>query len=158
MRLTTPTGPTSVPSEPRVRIRSYSDDYAGWAEDTARAIEEGRFAEIDPAALADEVRSLSGSEQSRLESALRVLLIHMLKVKYQPEKHTRNWDLTIAVQRVHIRKFLKTSPSLRARLDELIADAYETARYDAENQTGIFFDTLPETCEWTDAEILEDHT
>jgi hypothetical protein len=56
---------------------------------------------------------------------------------------------------VHIRKFLKTSPSLRARLDELIADAYETVRYDAENQTGIFIDTFPEACEWTGAEILD---
>jgi hypothetical protein len=27
--------------------RSYATDYAGWIEDTARAIEDGRFNEID---------------------------------------------------------------------------------------------------------------
>ena len=41
-------------------MRSYETDYAGWAEDTARAIQEGRWGEIDRAALADEVGSSAG--------------------------------------------------------------------------------------------------
>ncbi len=136
-------------------MRGYEQDYAGWVEDTARAIEEGRFSEIDRVALADEVRDLGNTEKARIESALRVLLIHLLKLKYQPERHTRSWDNTISVQRTHVAKYLRGSPSLRARLPEILADAYQIARYDAENQTGLMLDTFPETCEWTVAEVLE---
>jgi hypothetical protein len=28
-------------------MRAYEQDYAGWVEDTVKAIEEGRFSEID---------------------------------------------------------------------------------------------------------------
>jgi hypothetical protein len=136
-------------------MRAYEQDYAGWVEDTARAIEEGRFSEIDRVALADEVRDLAKTERARIESALRVLLIHLLKTKYQPDQHTRGWDNTIAIQRIHLAKYLRESPSLRPRLPEILADAYETARYDAENETGLMLDTFPETCEWTVAEVLE---
>jgi hypothetical protein len=136
-------------------MRAYEQDYAGWVEDTARAIEEGRFSEIDRVALADEVRDLAKTERARIESALRMLLIHLLKAKYQPQKHTRSWDNTIGVQRLHLTKYLRESPSLRPRLPEILADAYETARFDAENETGLMLDTFPETCEWTLAEVLE---
>jgi hypothetical protein len=135
-------------------LRAYEQDYAGWAEDTAMAIEEGRFDEIDRTALADEIRDLSKSERARIESALRVLLIHLLKAKYQPAKHTKSWDHTINIQRLHVARYLRDSPSLRAQLDQLLSDAYETVRFDAENETGLMLDTFPETCEWTVAEVL----
>ena len=95
--------------------RSYADDYAVWIEDTARAIEDGRFNEIDRAALADEVRDLGKAERRELRSALEVLLMHMLKTKYQSEK-TRSWELTIRIQRKHAVRFLAESPSLRPDL------------------------------------------
>jgi hypothetical protein len=136
-------------------MRAYEQDYAGWVEDTARAIEEGRFSEIDRAALADEVRDLGKSERREIESALRVLLIHLLKAKYQPEKRTRSSEASIRVQRKHLAKFLRESPSLRPELPELLADAYEEARIEAANETAIDFDSFPETCEWTVAEVLE---
>jgi hypothetical protein len=137
-------------------MRAYEQDYAGWVEDTARAIEEGRFNEIDRVALADEVRDLGKSERRELESALRVLLLHLLKQRYQPEKRTRSWEASIRVQRKHLSKFLRESPSLRPELSELVADAYDSARIEAEQETGLDLDTFPEICEWTVAEVLED--
>ena len=38
----------------RSKMRTYEVDFAGWAQDTARAICDGRWLEIDRAALADE--------------------------------------------------------------------------------------------------------
>ena len=136
-------------------MRAYEQDYTGWVEDTARAIEEGRFSEIDRVALADEVRDLGKSERRAIESALRVLLIHLLKAKYQPEKKTRSWEASISVQRKHVAKFLRESPSLHPELPELLSDAYDDARIKAADETGIDFDAFPETCEWTVAEVLE---
>ena len=134
--------------------RAYSEDYVGWIEDTARAIEEGRFSEIDRAALADEVRDLGKSERRELESALRLLVMHLLKTKYQPDKASRSWQATIRVQRKQLAKFLRQSPSLHPELPELLSDAYDNARIDAANETGIDLDTFPETCPWTVAEVL----
>jgi hypothetical protein len=48
-------------------MRAYEQDYAGWAEDTAKAIEEGRWSEIDREALADEVLDLSKSSRREIE-------------------------------------------------------------------------------------------
>jgi hypothetical protein len=135
-------------------LRSYKEDYAGWVEDTARAIEDGRFDEIDRAALADEVRDLGKSERARLESALRILLLHLLKTRYQPQKRTRSWDASIRVQRKHAADFLLESPSLRPDLPKLLSNAYDDARIDAANETGIDIDIFPETCEWTVDEVL----
>jgi hypothetical protein len=138
------------------QLRTYNGDYAGWIEDTACAIESGCFCDIDRAALADEVRDLGKTERRELESALEVLLLHMLKTRYQPEKKTRSWELTMRVQRKHIDKFLRRSPSLRPELPALIHDAYDTARLKAADETGLDTEVFPESCEWTAAEVLAD--
>jgi hypothetical protein len=135
-------------------LRAYTEDYAGWVEDTAKAIEEGRFEEIDRSALADEVRDLGKSERRELRSALSILLRHLLKTKYRPEKASRSWQATIRVQRQHIAEFMEESPSLRRDLPKLLAGAYDNARIDAANETGIDIDAFPEACEWTIAEVL----
>jgi hypothetical protein len=135
-------------------LRAYTEDYAGWVEDTAKAIEDGRFEEIDRSALADEVRDLGKSERRELRSALSVLLRHLLNAKYQPEKASRSWQATIRVQRTHIEEFLEESPSLRPDLPKLLTAAYDNARIDAANETGLDIDTFPEACEWTVAEVL----
>jgi hypothetical protein len=140
----------------RTLLRTYTEDYAGWVEDTACAIEQGRFSEIDRSALADEVRDLGKTERRELESALEVLLTQMLKARYQPQKKTRSWELTMRVQRKHIGKFLRRSPSLQPELPELIQDAYDTARLKAADETGMETDVFPEACEWTVAEVLAD--
>jgi hypothetical protein len=43
-------------------IREYELDFAGWAEDMARAIQECRWSEIDRVAVSDEILGLSKSD------------------------------------------------------------------------------------------------
>ena len=138
-------------------MRTYEQDYAGWAEDTASAIEAGKFDEIDLLALADEVRDLGKSERYRLESALRVLLLHLLKTKYQPEKATPTWQASINIQRRRVAKYLRESPSLRPCLPALLAEAYGDARIEAGGETDLDIRTFPEVCEWTLHEVLGDY-
>lgn len=58
------------------------------------------------------------------------------------------------MQRKHLAKCLTQSPSLRRELPELLSDAYDNARIEAANETGLDIDTFPETCEWTVPEVL----
>jgi hypothetical protein len=102
------------------------------------------------------VRDLGKAERRQLERALCVLLMHLLKTKYQPEKQTRSWEASIRVQRKQVAEFLEESPSLRPKLPTLITEAYDQARIDAANETGLDIDTFPDACEWSAAEILAD--
>ena len=136
-----------------VTMRAYEQDYAGWAEDTARAICEGRWDDIDRAALADEVADLGKGERHKIVSAYRVLLAHLLKARYQPERQSRSWEITIKEQRRRVERLYKENPSLRAQSDDLIAAGYEDARYEAARDTDLDLEVLPETCPFTEAEI-----
>jgi hypothetical protein len=109
---------------------------------------------IDRTALADEVRDLGKSERRELKSALEVLIMHLLKTKYQPEKRTRSGDASINVQRRAVAESLADSPSLRPELPHFLEGAYERARIKAADETGLDLDLFPESCEWTVAEIL----
>jgi hypothetical protein len=139
-------------------MTGYDQDFFQWTQETARAIEAGRFDEIDRTALADEVESLGKRDRRELGSRLAVIVMHMLKLKYQPERESRSWHASIREQRSQLELVLRDSPSLRTNLPELLADYYESARIKAADETGIAIDTFPETCEWTVAEVLGGET
>lgn len=133
---------------------NYETDYSEWLAQTAKAVEEGRWDEIDRAKLAEELADLGRSEQRGIESQLRRIMIHALKILHQPWLHTRSWDLTIADARETLRRQFKENPSLEARAAELIADAYGRARIAAAKQTRLDLATFPERCPFTVVDVL----
>jgi hypothetical protein len=70
----------------------------------------------------------------------------MLKWDHQPERRGRGWEATIRVQRLHMTKVLRRNPSLKARLDEALADAWEAARVEASGETDLPLSAFPEAC------------
>ena len=91
-------------------------------------LREGRLAEIDAANIAEELGDMGKSEYSKLWSALRVLIMHMLKWDQQPEHRTRSWVYSIQEQRRRYRRVMKQNPGLASRRHEALNDAYESAR------------------------------
>ena len=110
-------------------MRSYEIDFAGWAQDTALAICDGRWSEIDRAALADEVESLAKRERLAIRSRFEILFVHLLKRRLQPERASRSWDATILQQRFRLKERLEESPSLATvpELTESMRKAYAYA-------------------------------
>jgi hypothetical protein len=90
----------------------------------------------------------------RLRKRLAVIVMHMLKLKYQPDKGSGSWHSTITTQRHELESVLEDSPSLRPQVAALLPKAYGQARIDAANETGLDIDTFPETCQWTVEEVL----
>jgi hypothetical protein len=133
---------------------AYDQDFFLWTQNTARAIQAGRFDEIDRAALADEVESLGKRDRREVESRLGVIVLHMLKAKHQPQRQTRSWQTSINRERKKLAAVLKDSPSLKAQLPELLESAYKSACREAADETGINLQTFPETCQWSVAEII----
>jgi len=135
-------------------MTAYDQDFFQWTQETARAIQEGRFSEIDRAALADEVESLGKRDRREVGSRMAVILMHMLKAKYQPEKESNSWRATLLTQRRDLAKVLADSPSLRPQTAVLLAEAYQDARIDAAAETGLAIETFPEASEWTVEQVL----
>jgi hypothetical protein len=91
-----------------------------------------------------------GREQfNKLESAFRVLIMHMLKWDHQPERRSRSWAGAIKEQRIVLRNVIADNPGLRPRIGEAIARAYEQACVGAANETGLADSTFPETCPYS---------
>ena len=132
----------------------YNDDFACWIEHQAAALRDGRFDELDIAELVDEVEGLGRSEFDKLSSALEIVLLHMLKWDYQPERRGESWRRSIREHRRRLAKQLKTNPSHKARLDEVLEDAYPLARVVTERETGVFLRLLPERCPYSWDEIM----
>lgn len=134
----------------------YEKDFHQWSQDQASLIKNKSFYKLDIENLVEEIESLSASDKHALESHLAILTAHLLKVKYQPEKYTRSWDLSIKNAKRCSNKILRKNPSLKHLLSEFLSDAFFTARLEAAIQTGLDEGTFPEQCPWTIEELLNE--
>ncbi|MCV3216605.1 DUF29 domain-containing protein [Plectonema radiosum NIES-515] len=142
--------------QPRVFTNShlYDQDFYLWIETTAKQLKEGRFSEVDLENLIEEIECMGRSEKRALESNLVILLMHLLKYKYQPEKRTNSWLSTIFEHRRRLNKNLQDSPSLKKYFVEIFMECYQDARQLAALETGLTLDTFPVESFFTGDECL----
>jgi len=81
-----PTGEADLVPTDEAAGAGYDQDFYTWTLDQARLIREGRWAAIDRENVAEEIESLGKEQFAKLRSAVRVLLLHMLKWDHQPDK------------------------------------------------------------------------
>jgi hypothetical protein len=135
------------------QVADYHRDFYSWLLEQARHLRAGRWSALDRENLAEEIESLGREQFNKLESALRVLLLHMLKWDHQPDRRGRSWWATISEQRVRIEHVLADSPSLRPRIPEAITRAYRRARLRAIKETDVEVLRFPETRPYSWEEI-----
>jgi hypothetical protein len=131
------------------------DDLYSWAVRQAELLRAGRLSEIDPVAIAEEIDDVGGEEYYRLESALRVVMLHLLKWDHQRERRSRSWALSIREHRSRALRQLRRSPGLKSQLDEALEAAYEDARVEASSETGLPLKTFPPKLPFGYSEIME---
>jgi hypothetical protein len=134
----------------------YETDFAEWIDATVQQLKERRFAELDLDNLIEEIESLGKRDKRELQSRLIVLLSHLLKDKYQPEKRSNSWFTTIAEQRRQMLLILQDSPSLRNYCADIFEKCYATARKDAARETQLAIGSFPEVCPFTLENILDE--
>lgn len=132
----------------------YGRDFYSWLMEQARHVRAGHWDAVDRENLAEEIESLGREQFNKLESALRVLLIHILKWDHQPRRRTRSWVISIKDQRIEFEQVLQDNPGLKGRLDEALARAYRRARLQAAKETGLDEDAFPATCPYDWNEIV----
>jgi hypothetical protein len=141
--------PTSVTNS-----NLYNEDFYLWIETTAKQLKNGNFSEIDLANLIEEIESMGRSEKRALKSNLLVLLMHLLKYKYQPKKCSNSWLSTIFEHRRRLKEELTESPSLKNYFLEIFNECYQDARKQASLETGLSLDTFPMDSPFTIDESL----
>jgi len=113
----------------------------------------GKLAEADLAHIAEEIESMGKAEKRELVSRLTVLLLHLLKWRFQPEFRGTSWRLSVEEQRLQVASHLADNPSLKSVLATAIAQSYRLAVIGARRETGLGAATFPETCPWSFVQI-----
>jgi hypothetical protein len=132
----------------------YDTDFYAWANEQAALLRAGRLSELDIENIAEEIESMGRSERRELVSRLTVLLVHLLKWRYQPALQSHTWRNTIEQQRLQLEEHLKENPSLKSQLNEIMSNAYRLARVSAEHETGLLRKSFPEACPFTFEEAM----
>ena len=133
----------------------YDRDLYSWAVEQAALLRAGRIAEADVLNIAEEIDDVGLEQYYKLESALRIILLHLLKWDHQPQRRSRSWWASIRIQRHHAQRVLRKNPGLKPEVDGAITEAYETARIEASSQTSLEMEEFPADCPYSWDEIME---
>jgi hypothetical protein len=136
----------------------YDEDFYAWTQEQAALLRAKKWRELDYGNLAEELEALGKRDRRELEHRLEVLVMHLLKWRYQPERRerSRGWRSTIREQRRRLTRLLRDSPSLRSEVPALLDDGYPHACGKALDETRLPPETFPPTCPWTAVQVLDD--
>lgn len=134
----------------------YDRDFCQWIAETVDLLQENKFTEVDLEHLIEEIADMAKSERHALESNLRVVLMHLLKYKYQPQRRSRSWLTTIREHRLRLDRSLQDSPSLKPYLVGIFAGCYKSSRKLAADETGLGLGTFPELPIFTPEQALDE--
>lgn len=153
----------------------YEKDYNLWIEKQKQFLLNKDFDKLDIENLIEELEDMGSSDYRALESYLSVLLLHLLKLDYQikvlkdPWVEDSNiiyfWKTSVINSRLGILKRLKKQPSLKAKIDEAMKEAYEDAKEGAIEELNIHIKSkdlklndksFPDLCPWKFETIMDE--
>jgi hypothetical protein len=132
----------------------YDEDFYSWANEQAERLRRGEWSRLDALNLAEEIEDSGREVFNALQSAFRIILLHLLKWDRQPEKRSRSWITSIKAQRLEVEWILENNSGIRRRVPEAVAKAYRRARIEAAGETGLAERAFPIDCPYDLGEIL----
>ena len=129
-----------------VKSPLYERDFYAWSREQADLLRAGKLSEADIEHIAEEIDSMGRTEKRELISRLDVLLLHLLKWRYQPGKRGSSWEASISNRRDDIADHLDDNPSLKPLLPQTLASAYRKACREAVAETGLAGSIFTESC------------
>jgi hypothetical protein len=133
----------------------YDEDFYAWSNEQAALLRAGRLAQADIAHIAEEIESMGRTEKRELVSRLTVILLHLIKWRFQPRRRKAGWEASVRVQRNRLADHLDDNPSLRPLLPAALAAAYRDAALEAVADTGLPGATFPATCPWRVEDVMD---
>jgi hypothetical protein len=134
----------------------YDRDFYAWCLTQAALLRAGKLGQADIENIAEEIEGLAKTERRELVNRLTVLLLHLLKWRYQAERRSSSWEASIRVQRLDIDDHLVDNPSLKSALSEIVERAYRLARVRASGETELELAKFPLICPWSFDQIIDE--
>ena len=134
------------PTPPRTR---YEDDLYTWVGEQVALLRAGKVSEIDGRNIAEELSDVGNEQLDKLEGAIAVLTMHLLKWDHQSKRRSRSWLATINEQRRRIQRVLRKNPGLKPLVAEAMSEGYADGRDRAVAETGLAYETFPQTCPYS---------
>lgn len=134
----------------------YKTDVMALPKEQANLLRSGKLSAYNIEHIAEKIEGMGKSERRELANRKALLLSHLLKCPYQPERQRGSWQRTIKEKRKAIARRIKNTPSLKTSLHGLdwLEDAWGDAVSSAIIETG--FSHFPEVCPWTVENIMSD--
>lgn len=85
----------------------YETDFYAWTQEQVSLLKSQEWEQLDTLNLIEEIATLGRREPQELRNRLGVLLGHLLKWQFQPEKRSNSWLGTIREQRIQIKLLLQ---------------------------------------------------
>ncbi|VXD23666.1 conserved hypothetical protein [Planktothrix serta PCC 8927] len=133
----------------------YEQDFYGWTQQQAKLLREGALDHLDIINLAEEIQSLGKQQRQELKNRLGILLGHLLKWQFQPNKRSKSWFVTLREQRREIGYLLTENPSLKPYLPEALHKGYQSGIDLAVRETSLNDQDFPTECLYTLDEVLD---
>ncbi|MBW4488592.1 MAG: DUF29 domain-containing protein [Trichocoleus desertorum ATA4-8-CV12] len=146
------TNPKAVISEPSL----YESDFYAWTQKQAALLRQQQWSQLDLPNLIEEMESLGKQQRQELRNRLSLLIGHLLKWQYQPERRSRSWLATIRIQRLDTSDLLEDNPSLKLYVEEVLQKAYLKGVELAVSETDLPSRTFPAVCPYELDKILSD--
>ncbi|BBD67027.1 hypothetical protein NIES4072_56950 [Nostoc commune NIES-4072] len=134
----------------------YDTDYLQWIETTVEKLQSHDYANVDWEKLIEEIADVGRSERRSLKSNLIVILVHLLKCQFQPEKRSGSWEGSIIEHRRRVKEALDDSPSLKSYLENIFIECYAQAVKQAKAETGLSVESFPVVCPYQLLEVTND--
>lgn len=122
--------PTGEAASGRVRTRRlYDEDFWSWTPEQAAALRRRDLDAVDWENVIEEIETLGRSEEHAWSSYCTNVISHLLKMEHSPRGVGRDhWRKKIVTWRDEMFKLLRHHPGLKAKLDEMLAEAWEDGR------------------------------
>ena len=130
----------------------YASDYYSWCFTQAAMLESNQLERIDGLNIAEEISDLASGQYFALEDALTDFLTLALLYDHgrRPARVVDGLDPT----RERVVAFMSAAPSLSARVDEAVREAFEFAKLRILDELDVDEASLPVVCPWAYETIM----
>jgi len=137
-------------------LNLYQQDFFAWTKQQINYLQNQQWNQLDLVNLIEEIETLGKQQRQELRNRLSILIGHLLKWEYQPQKRSHSWLATLRVQRIDIQELIDDNPSLKPYLEEALTQAYIKGLLLAVSETNLPDRTFPKNCPYSLTEILSD--
>jgi hypothetical protein len=139
-----------------IALNLYQQDFFAWTKQQINYLQNQQWNQLDLAHLIEEIETLGKQQRQELRNRLSILIGHLLKWEYQPQKRSHSWFATLRVQRIDIQELINDNPSLKPYLEDTLTQAYIKGLLLAVSETNLPDRTFPKNCPYSLTEILSD--